>query len=187
VRAGMEAVRRGAGDDTFLLGCGLPLGAGIGVVDGMRIGADVAPHWDLRPGQYAPGGYAENEPATVNAFRNTLTRSWMHRRLWLNDPDCVMLRTSDTGLTPGEVRAWALTVASSGGMALVSDDLALLDAGARRLLDDLVRLGRSVDEASLEGPPPRCRDVLESPTPKVLHGEGWALEVDVDPVSSAFR
>jgi alpha-galactosidase len=31
VRAGMEAVRRGAGDEVFLLGCGLPLGAGIGV------------------------------------------------------------------------------------------------------------------------------------------------------------
>jgi alpha-galactosidase len=132
VRAGMEAVRRGAGDDTFLLGCGLPLGAGIGLVDGMRIGADVAPSWDLRPGQYAPGGYADNEPATVNAWRNTLTRSWMHRRLWLNDPDCLMLRTVGTELRPSEVEAWALAVGASGGMALVSDDLALLDEPARR-------------------------------------------------------
>lgn len=187
VRAGMEAVRRGAGDSTFLLGCGLPLGAGIGVVDGMRIGADVAPHWDLRPGQYAPGGYAENEPATVNAFRNTLTRSWMHRRLWLNDPDCIMLRTSGTGLTPDEVRTWGLTVATSGGMVLVSDDLALLDGRSRRLLDDVLLLGRSVDEAAVDGPTARCRDVLESPTPKVLAGEGWALEVEVDPVSASFH
>ena len=45
VRAGFEAVRRGAGDDTFLLGCGAPLGPTIGVVDGMRIGPDVAPWW----------------------------------------------------------------------------------------------------------------------------------------------
>ena len=187
VRAGMEALRRGAGDRTFLLGCGLPLGAGIGLVDGMRIGADVAPHWELRPGQYAPGGYAENEPATLNAFRNTLTRSWMHRRLWLNDPDCIMLRTAGTGLTPQEARTWGLTVAASGGMALVSDDLALLDAGSRRLLDEVVLLGRSVDEAALGGPTTRCPDLLGSATPTVLTGEGWALEVDVDPVSASLR
>ncbi len=187
VRAGMEALRRGAGERTFLLGCGLPIGAGIGVVDGMRIGADVAPHWDLRPGQYAPGGYAENEPATLNAFRNTLTRSWMHRRLWLNDPDCIMLRTAGTGLTPEEARTWGLTVAASGGMALVSDDLSLLDAESRRLLDEVVHLGRSVDEAALDGPTARCRDLLESPTPTALTGAGWALEVGVDPVSASLR
>jgi hypothetical protein len=31
----------------------------------------------------------------------------MHRRLWLNDPDCIMLRTAGTGLTPQEARTWA--------------------------------------------------------------------------------
>ena len=45
VRAGYEAIRRGAGDDVFILGCGAPVGALVGVVDGMRIGADVAPWW----------------------------------------------------------------------------------------------------------------------------------------------
>ena len=187
VRAGMEAVRRGAGEATFLLGCGLPLGAGVGLVDGMRIGADVAPHWDLRPGQYAPGGYAENEPATRNAFRNALTRSWMHRRLWLNDPDCLMLRTAETGLTPREAHAWALTVGASGGMALVSDDLALLDPGARHLLEEVVALGRSADDAAARGSGPRCPGVLDAGTPGALAGDGWTLEVDLDPVTAAVR
>ena len=182
VRAGMEAVRRGAGDDTFLLGCGLPLGAGIGLVDGMRIGPDVAPSWHLRPGQYAPGGYADNEPATVNAWRNTLTRSWMHRRLWLNDPDCLMLRHVGTELRPSEVEAWALAVGASGGMALVSDDLALLDDEARRMLDDVTTIGREVDAAATAGSPPRCPDLLDADTPTTLRSPGRALDATLDPV-----
>jgi alpha-galactosidase len=185
VRAGMEAVRRGAGDDTFLLGCGLPLGAGIGLVDGMRIGADVAPSWDLRPGQYAPGGYADNEPATVNAWRNTLTRSWMHRRLWLNDPDCLMLRTVGTELRPSEVEAWALAVGASGGMALVSDDLALLDEPARRLLDDVLTIGREVDAAAIAGDPPRCPQILDADVPTMLRSPGHALDATLDPVQAS--
>jgi len=161
----MAAVRRGAGEGTFLLGCGLPLGAGIGEVDGMRIGPDVAPWWEPKDGF---PGYAEAAPSTRNAWRSTLVRSAFHRRLWLNDPDCLMLRTADTELTVDEVRAWALAVGTSGGMALVSDDLALLDADARRLLDEVLALGRAADEAARTGPPPRCDDLLDAATPTRL-------------------
>lgn len=45
LRNGLAAVRRGAGDDAFLLGCGCPLWPAIGIVDGMRIGPYVAPYW----------------------------------------------------------------------------------------------------------------------------------------------
>jgi alpha-galactosidase len=129
VRAGFEAVRRGAGPEAFLLGCGAPLGAAVGVVDGMRIGADVGPWWHAPAGRYSPAGHEGGEPATVNAWRNTLSRSFLHRRLWLNDPDCLMLRTERTQMEPDQVRAWALAVGVSGGMALVSDDLSLLGPG----------------------------------------------------------
>ncbi len=175
VRAGMEAVRRGAGDDTFLLGCGLPLGAGIGVVDGMRIGADVAPWWDVQPDQWNPPGYTDVEPATRNAWVNTLTRSFMHRQLWLNDPDCLMLRTTDTSLPPAAARAWALAVGVSGGMALVSDDLALLDASAQALLHEVLDLGAESDRRAREGAPARCVDLLETDHPVVLASGEWAI------------
>lgn len=136
VRAGLEAIRRGAGSDAFLLGCGCPLGPAVGLVDGMRIGPDVAPFWEPVPEQFfVPPGYDREVPATINAWRNTLARSFMHRRLWLNDPDCLMLRTEQTLMTHEAVRAWALAVAVSGGMALVSDDLSLLDRESRSLLD----------------------------------------------------
>jgi len=69
----------------------------------------------------------------------------MHRRLWLNDPDCVMLRTTDTELSVDEVRRWALAVGDSGGMVMVSDDLANLGPDAYALLDDVLARGREAD------------------------------------------
>jgi alpha-galactosidase len=178
VRAGFDAVRRGAGDDVFLLGCGAPLGHAIGVVDGMRIGPDVAPWWEPHADQWRPPGYADTEPSTLNAWRNTLARSFMHRRLWLNDPDCLMLRTTKTRLPEHAMHTWALAVAASGGMALVSDDLALLDADARALLDEVVAIGREVDAVSARAGPPACPDLLDAATPSRLAGPACELRGD---------
>ncbi len=175
VRAGFDAIRRGAGDAAFLLGCGAPLGPVVGVVDGMRIGADVAPWWHPRLGEHRTPGHVGGEPATVNAWRNTLSRAFLHRRLWLNDPDCLMLRTAATHLDAEQVRAWALAVGVSGGMALVSDDLALLDEGARRLLDEVVELGRASDGATRS---PRCADLLDADPPARLVGPAGELVGD---------
>jgi alpha-galactosidase len=184
VWAGMQAIRRGAGDRTFLLGCGLPLGAGIGVVDGMRIGPDVAPWWEPRD---AFPGYAEAAPSTLNAWRSTLVRSAFHRRLWLNDPDCVMLRSADTDLTPAAVRAWALAVGQSGGMAIMSDDLAVLDGHARQLLSDVINLGLAADRAARTGPPPRCDDLLDASTPTTLAAAGTRLVGNPGEASAVHR
>lgn len=168
VRAGFEAVRRGAGDGAFLLGCGAPLGPVPGVVDGMRIGPDVAPWWHAPADARRAAGHEAGEPSVVNAWRNTLSRSFLHRRLWINDPDCLMLRTDQTLLDAEQVRAWALAVGVSGGMALVSDDLALLGPEARALLDEVVAVGRESDEQALAGRSPRCLDLLEADPPARL-------------------
>jgi alpha-galactosidase len=178
VRAGFDAIRRGAGDDAFILGCGAPLGAAVGVVDGMRIGPDVAPWW--APPEDRPAAYRSTYPATRSAWRNTLARSFMHRRLWLNDPDCLMLRTRATHMSPASVRAWALAVGASGGMALVSDDLSLLDADARSLLDEVTEVGRAADALARDGSPPTCPDLLDSATPRRLVAGRLALVGDPD-------
>ncbi len=182
VRAGFEAVRRGAGPDAFLLGCGAPLGSVVGLVDGMRIGPDVAPWWHAPAGVYHPAGHEGGEPATANAWRNTLSRAFLHRRLWLNDPDCLMLRTEGTQLDEAQVRAWALAVGVSGGMALVSDDLARLGPEARALLDEVVGLGRESDAEAARpgGTPPRCLDLLESDPPTRLATTRMELVGDPD-------
>src|SRR4030067_657255 len=77
-------------------------------------------------------------PPAVNALRNTITRFWMHTRLWLSDPDCLLLRDSETALTPDEVRTLATVIALSGGMILDSDDVTRLPAERRRGLSRLL-------------------------------------------------
>ena len=186
VRAGFAAIRRGAGDDAFLLGCGVPLSNVVGLVDANRIGPDVAPVWALDPADEIVPGYLGIQPATAHAFTNTLTRAFMHRRLWLNDPDCLMLRNTDTALGETAARTWAHTVGVSGGMALVSDDLSLLDDGSRRLLDEVVALGRTADAGAVAGDGPRCDDLLEPTCPTTLTSRAGHLEVDAFAGSSQF-
>jgi alpha-galactosidase len=172
VRAGYDAIRRGAGDDVFILGCGAPLGPLVGAVDGMRIGADVAPSWERDAAAAALPGYEAAAPATRHAFVNTCTRAWQHRKLWSNDPDCIMLRTHGTGMDAAAVEAWALAVGMSGGLILVSDDLTQLGADARERLAEVIALGRSADAAVGTGSPPRCPDLLEPTGPTTLVGGG---------------
>lgn len=146
LRRGLEAVRRGCGDAAFLLGCGCPLGPAVGVVDGMRIGPDVAPSWGVDRRVSIPG-LDGTRPSTRNGVRNTLARAWMHRRLWLNDPDCLMTRATDTELTRDEAHTLAVAIAATGGMVIFSDDAPKLDEAGRALVRDTVRLAREVDAA----------------------------------------
>ncbi len=180
VRTGLEAIRRGAGDAVFLLGYGMPLAPAVGLVDGMRIGPDVAPWWALPPDRALVPGHGDCEPATRNAFRNTLVRAFMHRRLWVNDPDCVMLRRSHTDMSAAAARGWGLAAGISGGMLLLSDALGLLDATARGVFDEAVALGAASDAAASSGRTARCLDLLAHPTPQVLASAGRILVTDAD-------
>jgi alpha-galactosidase len=158
LRRGLEAIRRGAGEKTFILGCGCPLGPAIGIVDGMRVGPDVAPHW---------GTAAGVEPGTAYAIDAIVARSFMHRRLWLNDPDCVMLRAKETRLSADERHALAWTVAASGGMLLISDDMRLLSEEDATLFRAIARIGAEVDTASTDEPP-IARTLMEDSTLKIV-------------------
>ena len=179
VRAGYDAIRRGAGDDAFLLGCGVPLAHVVGVVDANRIGPDVAPEWALPPDREVIPGYLRTQPATAHAVVGTVARSFMHRRLWLNDPDCLMLRTEHTRLEPAAARAWAEVVGVSGGLAVVSDDLALLGPGARSLLDEVVATGRASDELARAGRPARADDLMAAELPTTLTSGDVTVTVDL--------
>lgn len=186
VRAGYDAIRRGAGD-AFLLGCGSPQSNVVGVVDGNRIGPDVAPSWPVEAKTEPLAGYGGSQPSTRNAWFNTSARSFMHRRLWLNDPDCLMLRAAETDLTAEQMRTWALAVGMSGGMALVSDDLALVDAAGRSLLDETIALGRLADDAARAGAAPVSPDLLGGSHPGAIASGSAMLSVDGDTGSSDSR
>jgi alpha-galactosidase len=144
LRHGLEAIRAGSGD-AFILGCGCPIGQAVGVVDGMRVGPDVSPFW----GSTASGA---GDPSTVYALDAIVARSFMHRRLWLNDPDCLMLRARKTRLTADERAALAAVIVSSGGMLLISDDMGLLDAEAGKLFRTLAEIGAKIDSNAMSEP-----------------------------------
>jgi len=136
-RQGLQAVRDGAGRD-FILGCGAPLLPSAGLVDGMRVGEDTAPFWK--------SGLAPLEGVNAyHALRNPILRQFMHNRLWRNDPDCVLLRTSAIELTESERRLYALVCGALDNMLIDSDDLAAVDeAGFDLLLQALnLRGGRA--------------------------------------------
>jgi alpha-galactosidase len=150
LRAGLEAIRAGAGEDAFLLGCGCPLGPAIGVVDGMRIGPDVAPWWHPEPAVAIPGIEA-TLPATRSGIRSIYARAYMHRRYWLNDPDCLMARSRETKLSVDEARSLGAAIAATGGMVLFSDDFGALAPEDRACVRDTIALAREVDDAGSAG------------------------------------
>jgi alpha-galactosidase len=134
LRKALEGIRRAAGERAYLLGCGCPLGSGIGIFEAMRIGPDVDSIWKPHLfGRTWAGLGDPTLPAAANAVRNMLARAPLHRRWWWNDPDCLLARDSRTRLKEPERRSLAAAVALSGGMILLSDDLSALSPGAVRL------------------------------------------------------
>jgi alpha-galactosidase len=131
-REGMKTIRQAVGD-SFILGCGAPLLPSAGFVDGMRIGEDTAPYWDAKRGAF-------QGPNAYYALKNSIMRSFLHGRLWLNDADCLLLRSQDIALTPNERELYALAAGTLDNMIIESDDLELVDGWGRQLLRKAVAL-----------------------------------------------
>jgi alpha-galactosidase len=140
LRMGLEAIREAVGSEVTLLGCGVPLGPAIGIFDAMRIGADVDPHWDPHLLSTRALFHSEpNLPSTRNALQNTFSRAPFHKRWWINDPDCLMIRP-DSDLTLAEVESLATTIALTGGSLFFSDDLTKLPTERLRIAESLLPL-----------------------------------------------
>lgn len=159
LRRGLEALREEAGHETSLLGCGCPLGPALGLFDAMRISADVSPDW--HPRYFNTHIFFKPEPdfpSARNAIHNTLTRAPLHRRWWVNDPDCLLVRP-DSRLTLAEVHTLASAIALSGGSLFVSDDLTALPQERLQIVRSLL---------PIMGKPPYVIDWLDSSTPTRL-------------------
>jgi alpha-galactosidase len=126
-REGLRLIRRAAGEDAVLVGCGAPLLPSIGLVDAMRVSPDV-----LADSPSAPGDVSE--PGVENAMRVGQARAWMHGRLWVNDPDCLVVRPEIR-----EREQWAAHVEEHGGLAFSSDRLAALDDTGLELTRRILR------------------------------------------------
>lgn len=159
MQMGMQALRDAAGSQTYLLGCGMPLGSGIGLVDAMRISADVSGAW--QPQFHGIRLFLQGEPhmpAARNAIQNILTRAPLHNRWWVNDPDGLLVRP-DTQLTEAEVQTLATAIALSGGSLLLSDDLTSLPLDRLQVAQALL---------PVTGKRPEVLDLLEETTPRRL-------------------
>ncbi|MBD3197947.1 MAG: hypothetical protein GF317_23050 [Candidatus Lokiarchaeota archaeon] len=123
-RNGIKAIREGITDDSFLLGCGAPLGPCVGLVDAMRISMDTGPEWKKL--DKLGHKFSFSLPNLKRALMNILYRSFMHRHFWINDPDCLMIRRTDTDLTEDEIKLQLTLFGLSGGQILISDDMSKL-------------------------------------------------------------
>ncbi len=146
-RKALELIRRAVGD-AIILGCGAPLGPCIGFVNAMRIGTDIAPAW-----RYDWGG------GVYECSINTMTRAVMHDRLWINDPDCVLVRQEDTELTLDEVLLWVTLVAMSGGAFILSDRMMDVSEERLHIIERVLPVYR---QGSV------CLDYLDEPEPRLF-------------------
>ncbi len=159
LRTGLSALREAAGEGATLLGCGCPLGPAIGLVDAMRIGTDT--HWTWYPEINGIQAFIQQEPnlpAVRNACQNALTRANLHRRWWINDPDCLLLR-KETQLSEAEVQTAATVITMTGGSFLLSDDLAHLPPDRLRIAEAIL---------PLIGEPAQALDWFDAQTPSKL-------------------
>lgn len=177
---GLRAVRDGIGPEAFLLGCGCPLGPAAGVVDALRVSPDTGPHWAPRPGQAAPG-FEEAAPGLFNALRATLLRAPLHRRLWINDPDCLLLRSSQTELSTRQRQLAADVIAGTGAFLMLSDDLALYGP------EEWAQVGRMQQHQVQADTPLDIEDPFSSQL--LVRSAGTALEVEIcsDPAKGSWR
>jgi len=146
----LQMIRDTVGSEVFIVGCGCPLGTAVGYVNAMRIGSDVDKRWFpfLKWDEW-------NLPAARNAVRNTLTRSMLHRRWWVNDPDCVLFREG-TLFTDEEIVGISTVIAMGGGMFMLSDEVS-------QVRESRLHIATSLMPPSSKAATPI--DLLETPEP----------------------
>jgi alpha-galactosidase len=167
-REGLRVIRRAAGRD-FVLGCGAPLLPSVGLVDGMRVGEDTAPYWKTKSSPF-------QGPNAYFALKNALMRQFMHRAFWLNDPDCLLLRASETGLAPNEREVYALAAGALDNLVMDSDRLALLGPEEKALFRRALGLrGGRPRVAGLLGELGEDVFIIERPAGDA--GTGWILNL----------
>lgn len=114
-RQGLQLIRDAIGDNAYLVGCGAPILPSVGLVDAMRVSADI----DVR---VEPDHGDLSRPSQRAAELSTIGRAWQHGRFWVNDPDCIIARPE------AQHRAeWAETVTRFGGLRASSDRISALD------------------------------------------------------------
>ncbi len=160
LRKTLQIIRDTVGPDVFMLACGAPTLAGVGILNGARMSCDII--W----------GKNKENPSFWTIMKGCLkTVGWRYfynRKAYVNDPDGLVLRDWDRGdgfnCSYSEAELWAIAVAMSGGAVESNDELEKLSPARRRLYTHLLPpLGISA----------RPVDMFQQPEPTA-----WVLELD---------
>ncbi|MCZ2098609.1 MAG: alpha-galactosidase [Anaerolineae bacterium] len=131
---------RGEIGDAMWLGCGCPLWASVGLVDGVRIGRDVGVSWS-------------GERAARSLLRDQATRNFANGILWQADPDCILLRERFHELSEAELRSLAIYFGMTAGLVMTSDALDELSDERLRLWKLVLQPRRAICHFPLLGQP----------------------------------
>jgi alpha-galactosidase len=142
LRKSLEIIRHAAGEDAYILTCGVPVMATLGLADGMRVGPDVAPLWDNTDRSHYL--HDLSGPSVLNAIRTTLHRLWL-RPLIQVDPDVAYFRTQYNLLTP-EQKTLLQDLVQITGFRATSDLPAWLSPDERQALLDFMRLSPHITQ-----------------------------------------
>lgn len=80
IRNAFKTIRKAIGNNNYLLACGAPFESVTGIVDACRTSGDIHNFW----------AHILKNASQISA------RWWMHRRLWNNDADFLIVRTPET-------------------------------------------------------------------------------------------
>ena len=128
-RHGLRVIRESIGPEAYLLGCGAPTLASVGLVDAMRVGPDIGHHFEPLDGDLS-------QPSQRAAAQNTRWRAWQHGRFWVNDSDCLV-----AGPHVERREEWAAVVEEGSGLRASSDRLRELDEWGLETTRRLLRRG----------------------------------------------
>ncbi|MGI6590206.1 MAG: glycoside hydrolase family 36 protein [Eggerthellaceae bacterium] len=115
----MQLLRDAAGPDVQLLGCGVPLASAFGRVEYCRIGCDVGLDWNNR---FYYSVLSRERVSTKRSLANTVGRSPLNGRAFLNDPDVFFLR-EDVQMDRSQEELLLEGDACFGGALLTSDNM----------------------------------------------------------------
>ena len=125
---GVDLLREACGDK-WILGCGVPIGACMGIFDACRISCDASKNWKFK----VEKGMAVNDlvssirincenPSSQNAIINTIFRNHLDGRAFCNDPDVFFLRDININYTWEQKLLHGKINSVCGNVLFVSDN-----------------------------------------------------------------
>ena len=130
---GVDLLREACGDK-LILGCGVPLGACMGIFDACRISCDVN---KVFKGDWVNRLNLNNEvPSAQGAMNNTIFRNHLDGRAFCNDPDVLFLRDYNLEFTQNQKLLLGKVNAVCGNVLFVSDNAGDYDETALGYMKD---------------------------------------------------